>query len=142
MSEKTALIVGGVAAAAVVLLLLSKKAQQTQQANTALLANQYANTTAGQVSGILSSVGSLFNSGALQSLDEAFLPTGSSNQPGLITPSTSVTSPSSAANLNTPGLNPPASSYPIYGPTATAADLNGAGLDTSSDSAGSEGYDW
>jgi len=105
MSDKTVLIVGGVAAAAVVLLFLSKKAQIKQQAQATYLANQYANTTAGQVDGIVASVGSFFNSGALQSLHDAFLNSGSSNQPGLVTPSPAPLSPNSAANLNTPGLN-------------------------------------
>ena len=127
MTDKTLLILGGLGAGALILYLLSRKATQQQQAQTAVLANQYANTTAGQVGGIISSIGSFFNSGALQLLEDSFLDTGSNNEPGLITPSSSSSSNSSAANLNTPGLNTAVSTTSVwganYGPQESSSDV-------------------
>lgn len=101
MTDKTIMVLGAVGLGAIVLLILSKKSQTQVAQQQLALSGQYANTTAGQVGGILSSVGSFFNSGALNSLFDAFGGGGDSNQPGLIaSPSSSVV----ASNLNTPGL--------------------------------------
>jgi hypothetical protein len=144
MSEKTVLIVGGLVAGVAVLIFLSKKQQAAQQANATYLANQYANTTAGQVGGILSSVGSFFDSGALSDLVDSFKDTGWNNQPGLV--------PSYAApkGTNDPGLNdyvsptdyakladaPNIGPSPLggvnYGPVALPGDLTDSSYDDES----------
>lgn len=99
MEGKTLLIAGGIGLGAILLLSLAKNMQKAQVAQTQLAVNaQYAGTTAGQVGGILSSVGSFFNSGALQSLNQSFLNTGPANQPGLL--DSGYASP----DVNDPGL--------------------------------------
>jgi hypothetical protein len=110
MTDKTVLVLGAVGVGAILLLFLSKKSQQNLAQQQLVLSGQYANTTAGQVGGILSSVGSFFNSGALQSLKDSFLNTGDNNQPGLIP------TPSSSPALNEPGLNAPSVWGANYGP--------------------------
>lgn len=107
MTDKTIMVLGAVGLGAIVLLLLSKKQQTAVAQQQLALSGQYAQTTAGQVGGILSSVGSFFNSGALQSLKDSFLNTGSNNEPGLT---------SSYAYSNSPGLN-------TTGPTQSAGVL-------------------
>lgn len=130
MTDKTIMVLGAVGLGAIVLLFLSKKSQTQTQATTAVLANQYSNTTAGQVGGILSSVGSFFNSGALNSLFDAFGGGGDSNQPGSITPSSSSSSDYSAENLNTPGLNAQITTGPAYqSDLQTSLDYASLGLD-------------
>jgi type II secretory pathway pseudopilin PulG len=88
--DNKVLIIGGVIAAGVLLVLYSKN-KTTQLQNQAYLQNQqlqqqaaYQNSTAGQVGGILSSVGSLFGSGSVGSLFQSFGSTSSyNNDPGL-----------------------------------------------------------
>lgn len=99
MEGKTILIAGGIGLGAILLFSLAKKSQTTQlQAQQTAVNAQYAGTTAGQFGGILSSVGSFFNSGALQSLGSSYLDTGSANEPGLL--DTGYSSP----DVNDPGL--------------------------------------
>jgi hypothetical protein len=110
MTDKTVLVLGAVGVGAILLLLVSKKNQQQLARQQLVIGGQYANTTAGQVGGILSSVGSFFNSGALQSLHDSFFDSGPNNEPGLV--------PASAAapGSNDPGLNFPGNYQITTGP--------------------------
>jgi hypothetical protein len=114
---KNVLIVGGIGIAAVILYLLVKNSQSQQLAAQTLV---YPNTSSSSsLGGILSSAGSLFDSGSLDSLDQSFLDTGSANEPGLTSSYLYSNSPeligtgsvlsqsdylSSSVDMNSPGL--------------------------------------
>ena len=97
MDDKTLLVVGAVAVGGFLLLSFAKTSQQTQLRQQQLqIANQYQQSTPGQIGSILASAGSFFNSGALNNLVDAFRSPGTSNQPGLYD--------SAPVGANDPGL--------------------------------------